>query len=128
MAMVILFDEGRTHYALRRKGVILLALHNEEVGNWDSEEYGRRGGDPAGLEDVKKQWGILIVLVVMVWYKMDLLKQLDDMVSLVVGENSLILQVGEGETLWFIYMKNLGINQGYRGAGGQFNLVVLLPA
>ena len=51
------------------------------------------------MEDVKKQWGILIVLVVMVWYKMDLLKQLDDMVLLVVGENSLILQVGEGETL-----------------------------
>ena len=51
------------------------------------------------MVDVKKQWGILIVLVVMVWYKMDLLKQLDDMVLLVVGENSLILQVGEGETL-----------------------------
>ena len=45
---------------------------------------------------MKKQWGIYIVLVVMVWYKMDLLKQLDDMVLLVVGENSLILQVGEG--------------------------------
>ena len=41
----------------------------------------------------------MIVLVVMVWYKMDVLKQLDDMVLLVVGENSLILQVGEGETL-----------------------------
>ena len=51
------------------------------------------------MVDVKKQWGILIVLVVMVWYKMDLLKQLDDIVLLVVGENSLILQVGEGETL-----------------------------
>ena len=51
------------------------------------------------MVDVKKQWGILIVLVVMVWYKMDLLKQLDDMVLLVVGENSLILQVGEGEAL-----------------------------
>ena len=51
------------------------------------------------MVDVKKQWGILIVLVVMVWYKMDLLKQLDDMVLLVVGENSLILQVGEGKTL-----------------------------
>ena len=51
------------------------------------------------MVDVKKQWGILIVLVVMVWYKMDLLKQLDDMVLLVVGENSLILQEGEGETL-----------------------------
>ena len=77
---------------------------------------------------MKKQWGILIVLLVMVWYKMDLLNQLDDMVLLVVGENSLILQVGEGETLLLIFMKNLGINQGYRGAGGQFNLVVLLPA
>ena len=49
---------------------------------------------------MKKQWGILIELVVMVWYKMnDLLEQLDDMVLLVVGENSLILQVGDGETL-----------------------------
>ena len=65
----------------------------------------------------------------MVWYKMDdLLEQLDDMVLLVVGENSLILQVGEGEALWFIFMKNLGINQGYMGAGGRFNLNVLLPA
>ena len=41
----------------------------------------------------------MIVLVVMVWYKMDPLKQLDDMVLLVVGENSLILQEGEDETL-----------------------------
>ena len=39
------------------------------------------------------------MLVVMVWYKMDLLKQLDDIVLLVVGENSLILQEGEDETL-----------------------------
>ena len=77
------------------------------------------------MVDVKKQWGILIVLVVMVWYKMDLLKQLDDMVLLVVGENSLIL-LGEGEA--FIFMRNLGINQGYKGAGGQFNLVVILSA
>ena len=29
----------------------------------------------------------MIELLVMVWYKMDLLKQLDDMVLLVVGEN-----------------------------------------